>query len=150
MSQVFPLCFEADQDSFSSIAEDLNRLSLDIVSAVLLYNLALINLMEAKGCGSSFTTERRGRHLKFARSLLDVAMKIISFDCAEEEASLPLAILLVNGMYQVLVELGDYLSASLAADDFYQLQRVYQHDWMAYDEDEWNMNDSSCPSAAAA
>jgi hypothetical protein len=121
-----------------------------MVSSVLLYNLALMNLSEAKGNNSSITTQRREKHLKFARNLLDVGMKIISLDCAEEETSLPLAILLVNGMYQVLVQLGDYRSASLAAEDFYQLQRAYQHDSMESDEDGWNKSGTLCPSAAAA
>jgi hypothetical protein len=156
MSQVFPLSFEASQESFSNMAESLNRLSLDMVSAVLLYNLALTNLLESRRLVALASAQRRGRHLKFARSLLDVAMKIISFECAEEEAALPLAILLVGGMYQVLIELGDYRSASLAADDFYQLQRTYQQDGMDSDEktgdvdDEWYLSGSSFTSAAAA
>jgi hypothetical protein len=50
----------------------------------------------------------------------------------------------------VLVQLGDYRSASLAAEDFYQLQRAYQHDSMESDEDGWNKSGTLCPSAAAA
>jgi hypothetical protein len=149
-TQVFPLVFEDSSESGARIVDDLSALSLDIVSAALLYNLAVTNLLESRR--ESISSERRGRHLKFSRSLMDVAMKIVSNDCAEEETALPLAILLVHGMYQALSDLGDTRSASLAADDFYRLQNAYREGWMDAegDDDDWNADGPSFPSAAAA
>jgi hypothetical protein len=149
-AQVFPLLFDDSSDNEARIVDDLSSLSLDIVSAALLYNLAVTNLLESRR--ESISSERRGRHLKFSRSLMDVAMKIVSNDCAEEETALPLAILLVHGMYQVLFDLGDFRSATLAADDFYRLQNAYREAWMEAegDDDDWNADGPSFPSAAAA
>jgi hypothetical protein len=149
-AHVFPLMFDVSSDYDTRMVDDLSSLSLDVVSAALLYNLAVTNLLESRR--ETLSSERRGRHLKFSRSLMDVAMKIVSDDCAEEETALPLAILLVHGMYQVLFDLGDFRSATVAADDFYRLQNAYREACMELegDGDDWNADGPSFPSAAAA